>query len=107
MLYEELNPEQTADLATYDRFLRGTLSGLAQLAKGADPATWNQFATSQIDPWLGDLPDTETIPTDCGLGQAKPLTAAEFRQLQTLARQLVATLETNRALLVKAIGVNA
>jgi hypothetical protein len=105
--YEQLTDEQKQDLATYDRYLRGVMSSLAGVARQADIATWNQFAQTNIDPWLPGLDAASGIPTDSGLGQAKTLTAAEFRDLQALARQLAGMLDANRALLVKSVGVNA
>jgi hypothetical protein len=103
--HDQLTDDQKQDLAAYDRYLRGVMSSLAGIARQADIAAWNQFAQTNVDPWLAGLEGE--IPTDSGLGQAKALSAAEFRQLQALARQLAALLEENRALLVKTVGVNA
>jgi hypothetical protein len=105
--FAELTAEQQADLGRYDLFLRGVFSSLARLGRDADVDQWNTFATVNVDPVLATLGPAELIPTMTGLGGAKPLTQAEFLELQGIARQLRALLERERTLLVKAIGVNA
>ena len=107
MAFSDLTDEQKADFARYDVFLRGTFRQLSKMARDADIGTWNQFAKANIADTLALLADDDMIPNATGLGGAKDLTVAEFRQLQTIARQLSGMLETNRPLLVKAIGVNA
>lgn len=107
MTYADLTPDQRADLGRYDLFLRGVFSGLTRLARDSDVEMWNTFAVVNVDPALAQLDDAEAIPTATGLGGARPLTAAEFRALQGIARQLRGLLEAERQLLVKAIGVNA
>jgi hypothetical protein len=105
--YDHLTNEQKQGLAAYDRYLRGVMSSLAAVARQADIANWSQFAQANVDPVLALLDPGTEIPTDSGLAEAKPLTLEELTGLQSLARQLSQMLETNRALLVKAVGVNA
>lgn len=107
MTYTDLTVEQKADLSRYDLFLRGVFSSLSHLGRDADVEQWNTFATVNVDPVLAKLDPAELIPTTTGLGGAKPLTQAEFLQLQGIALQLRSLLQNERALLVKAIGVNA
>lgn len=102
-----LTPEQQADIVRYDAFLRGVFSSLANLAKQADADAWNQFAIDNVDVVLAALNDADILPTQTGLGGAKPLTVAEFKVLQSMARVLKQMLDGNRALFVKAVGVNA
>lgn len=106
MKYEELSAIQRADLAAYDRYLRGVFSSLAAIARQADPDQWAAFAAANVDPLLAQLADEAAIPNATGLGGAKELTAAEFRRLQAIGRALLASLADERALLVKAVGVN-
>lgn len=105
--YDSLSSEQKEDIATYDKFLRGFFSSISAIGKQADAETWNQFAIANCDAALATLADGETIPNSTNLGGAKPLTVAEFRALQTIARNLKSLSDSNRALLVKAVGVNA
>ena len=105
--YDSLTPEQKANFGIYDQFMRGVVSSLMKVSKGADAETMNQFAIDQIDQVLGTLDDAEVIPNSTDLGGAQDLTVAEFKTLQAFLRGLVATKDGNRALLVKAAGVNS
>jgi hypothetical protein len=108
MLIEDLSPEVkeefTESVSAYDTYLRGVFRNLARLARKSDPSHWKTFAQVYVDPVLEQLDPTETIPNSTDLAQAKPLTVKEFKQLQTIARQLTVLIATNRLLLVKAIG---
>jgi len=102
-----MTEEQAADVALYDRYLRGTLRDLMKVCKAREPVHWNQFAVDRVDGVLATLDDSEVVPNNTGLAGAVDLTVAEFRQLQTIARTLSTMVDENRGLLVKAIGVNA
>lgn len=109
MTFDELktsNPEAAADLASYDTYLRGVLSSLFHVFRDAQPERWGAFAAASVDPVLATLDDSTTVPNSTGLAGAKPLTAAEFRQLQAMSRQLVQLALDNVSLIVKAIGIN-
>lgn len=102
-----LTEQEKSDLTAYDTYLRGILRELARVAIKADPTMWNAFAVSRIDPLLAELDATAVLPNTTGLAQASDMTQAQFLGLQALARGLVQTLDTNRDLIITAIGVNA
>ena len=77
------------------------------LYKDADVVRWVTFASANCDPQTAAIADTEIIPNSTGLTGAKDLTAAEFKTLQAIGVQLMGIAQTNIALIVKAIGINA
>lgn len=107
MKYSELTKEQQADLAAYDKFLRGTLVSLMAVQRAAEPAMWQAFAVANVDPILAQLDGKEEIPNATSLGRAKSLTVTEFKELQSMARGLVQLAQSSLPTIVKAIGCNA
>ena len=107
--YASLTDDQKTDIATYDTFLRGVIRAVIRAKNSADIGGLETFAAANVDPVLASVDSTELIPNSTDLGGAKDLTQAEFTALQTLARSVLATMEdpTNKALLIKAIGVSA
>lgn len=105
--YAELTADQKDDIATYDTYIRGAASSLLAIRKTSDPDTWNQFAVDNVDAVKATLTVGEVVPNSTGLGGAKDLTIAEFDQLQSVLRQINDLFTNNKALLVKAVGVNS
>lgn len=106
MAFSDLTPQQQEDLRQYDLYMRGVIRALLKVAKENDPLQWGAFAQMNVDPVVDTLDPAEEIPTRTGLAGARPFTAAEYKALRNLLRQLVGLLEQNRALAVKAIGIN-
>ena len=107
--YASLTDDQKTDIATYDTFLRGVIRAVIRAKNSADIGGLETFAAANVDPVLASVDSTELIPNATDLSGAIYLTQAECTALQTLARSVLATMEdpTNKALLIKAIGVSA
>jgi len=105
--YDSLTDEQKKDLAIYDTAMRGAVSSAVGITKAIDAASLATFGKDRVDPIMATLDDGEVVPNSTNLGSAKDITALEYKALQVIIRGVLKTLNDNRSLIVKAIGINA
>lgn len=106
--YASLTTQQQTTLASYDRdYLRPILAAFQAVILESNGPAWTQIETSQIAPILGILDGTELIPNATNYANAVAMSVVEFTTMIQLKNAFMASLNSDIAILVKAIGTNA
>lgn len=105
--YESKTADEKANMATYLTGIYGILSSLSAMRREYDFTALEAFGVEFVAGPLSSLDPGELIPNPTGLGQGKPVTAAEAIALQARVRSIMARSEALETALVKAIGINS
>jgi hypothetical protein len=104
MAWADLTPEQQSNVQQADRFFRGFLSTLAS----DDIDLKIQWYIDNIIPALALMDVGELIPKSDSLAGSVALTHEQLTTIATWVKvDMSDKIETNKSLVVKAIGVNA
>lgn len=107
MGFKDLPEEDQQHFAIEDKKVRTILRQFMQLVKETDFLTWEEWSNATIGPLLGKLSSEDVLPNTTSLAGALDMTVADVLAVRALAKQLYSLAEENRALIVKAIGINA
>lgn len=107
MAFKDLTKQEQDLLAVEDKKVRTILRQFMQLVKETDFLTWEEWSNATIGPLLGKLASDDVLPNTTSLAGALDMSVANVEAVRNLSKQLYSLAEENRALIVKAIGINA
>lgn len=107
MAFADLPEIDQQHFAIEDKKVRTILRQFMQLVKDVDFLIWQEWSDATIGPLLGKLAPEDVLPNSTSLAGALDMTVADVQAVRALAKQLYSLAEENRALIVKAIGINA
>lgn len=107
MAFKDLSEQEQSLFAVEDRKVRTILRQFMQLVRDTDFLTWEEWSNATIGPLLAKLGSKDVLPNSTTLAGAVDMTTEDVEAVRSLAKQLYSLAEQNRALIVKAIGLNA
>ena len=103
MAFGDLTQQEQEDLMTADTYIRGVVSSVTQ-AIDLEMQWWQEV----IDPIMAQLNNPDVIPNSTNLAGSQDLTKAELQGIKDWVKTSMADMiNTNIALVVKAVGINA
>ena len=105
--YASLTAEQKALIGQAERWARGAMSSLVAYADAADFDLKEQYWLAQAKPIVDTLDAGQIIPNSSGLAGAVDINKAEMLGAMTWLFGIQDDIDTNLAIVVKLIGINA
>ena len=105
--YDSLTQAEKDTVALGDMWIRGALVLLVNFVRDAEFGLNQQHWDDEVAPILATLDAPETIPQASGHAGASDLTAAEMNAIEVWIGSIETDMDTNLALVLKAVGVNA
>jgi len=105
--YDSLTPEEKETVALGDKWVRGAMVLLVNFVRDAEFSLNQQHWTDEVAPILATLDINEVVPQASGHAGASDLTATELGAIETWLGSIASDMDTNLALVLKAVGVNA
>ena len=105
--YDSLTAEEKETLALGDKWIRGAMVLLVNFVRDAEFGLNRQYWDDDVVPVLATLDPGELIPQATGHAGASDLTPAQLAAIETWLVSIEDDMDTNLALVVKAVGVNA
>jgi len=105
--YDSLTPEEKETVALGDKWVRGAMVLLVNFVRDAQFSLNQQHWDDEVAPILATLDVNEVVPQASGHAGASDLTAAELSAIEVWLGSIAADMDTNLALVLKAVGVNA
>lgn len=107
MTYDDLTQEQKEIVGQAERWLRGMLSSFYAMLDVADFPLKEAFWNANVAPLLAQMQNSVVIPNTSGLAGAADVTVGDIGNVFTWVTGINGDMNTNIALVVKFIGVNA
>ena len=105
--YASLTQAEKNTIAQAERWMRGAISSLVAYADTADFNMKEQYWLGEVKPIVDTLDPGEVIPNTSGLAGAGDITEAQMPAAMTWLFGIQSDIDSNLALVVKLIGINA
>jgi len=105
--YESLTQAEKDTVALGDKWVRGAMVLLVNFVRDAEFSLNQQHWNDNVAPILATLDVNEVVPQASGHAGASDLTATELEAIETWLGGIAGDMDTNLALVLKAVGVNA